>query len=328
MGSTWSVRIATDDERHVAGARTLQTPIETILERVDAEMSTYRPESEISRFNRHRSTAPFPVSPETASVVRKAIDVARATDGAYDITLDPLIDLWGFDRDGGRDTPPSAAEIAKAREHTGYARLGVAGDALRKSDPQVTINLGGIASGFAVDLIAGLLDREGFGDYMIDVTGEVRARGKNVDDQPWRIGVQLPVPDADPRAVLTAISLVDQSVTTSGSYRNFFESGGKRYHHILDPKTGAPVATDLVSVTVLYKDAVTADGYDTPFFILGEERARAILAGIPGMEALFVYADEAGKLRVAKTSGFPALGEPSHECCKALRHRTIVETAR
>lgn len=306
MGSTWHVKLCV---RQDEDARAMQRPIDELLERVNDQMSTYRPNSEISRFNAHASTEPFAVSNDFAAVVAKALEVGKVTDGAYDITLDPLIDLWGFDRGGGRETPPTQKEIEDARRHTGLhlVKVDLAGTALVKVDPKVTINLGGIAAGWAVDEVARLLEARGFHDFMIEVTGEVRAKGRNARGVPWKIGVK--VPDIASTEVVAAVPLDDRSLTTSGSYHNFFETKDrKRYHHILDPKTGAPAETELVSVTVMYSDAVTADGYDTPFLIIGEERARQIVAATPGMAALFIHQDAAtGELTTRTTPGFPPL---------------------
>lgn len=312
MGSTWHVKLrvpaGVESEQN---ARALQAPIDELLERVNDQMSTYRPNSEISRFNAHASTEPFAVSRQFAAVVTKALEVGKATDGAYDITLDPLINLWGFDRKGRRETAPTAKEIEAARVHTGLSLLRVDGATLVKVDPLVTINLGGIAAGWAVDELAKFVEARGFHHFMIEVTGEVRAKGRNAKGAPWKIGVK--VPNIDSSEVVAAVPLDDRSLTTSGSYHNFFETkdkegAKKRYHHILDPKTGAPAETDLVSVTVMYSDAVTADGYDTPFLILGEERARQIVERTPGMAALFIHQDAAtGKLTTRTTAGFPAL---------------------
>lgn len=303
MGSTWHVRIRADTPARADEARALLGPIEALLERVNDAMSTYRPQSEISRFNASRSTAPFPVSRELALVAAKAVEIGRATGGAFDVTVDPLVNLWGFDRKGPRTTVPSAAEIAQARRHTGLDLFAVEAGALRKADPETTINLGGIASGFAVDEVAALLASKGFASWMVEVTGEVRARGRNSRDTPWTIGVKWPElgrPDA-----LVAIPLEDKALTTSGTYHKFFEVGGRRYSHILDPTTGAPTESELVSVTVLADDALTADAWDTALLILGEARARALLATRPGLEALFMKQDPDGGIRVTTTDGFP-----------------------
>lgn len=307
MGSTWHVKLVVSP-RAVEGARATHGVIQRTLDRIDAAMSTWKPDSEISRFNAHRSTSPFPVSAETAVVVAKALEVGRRTGGAFDITLDPLIALWGFDRTGRRDRPPTAEQIEEAKEHTGLDLVAVEGTALVKRDPLVMVNLGGIASGYAVDAVTLLLAERGFDDVLVEVTGELKARGRNARGEPWRVGVKTP--DFDDGGVLHAVPLTGgpagRAMTTSGSYHTFFEAGGRRYSHILDPRTGAPVETDLVSVTVLYDDALTADGFDTPFVILGEERAREIVAGIPGMEALFIRRAPDGSFRTTRTAGFPS----------------------
>lgn len=310
MGSTYTIKIGTDDAHHDA-AQALQNAIDTTCERINDVMSTYRPNSEISRFNNHKSTAPFPASAELLLVVKKAKEIGVATGGAFDITMDPLISLWGFDRGGRRTDVPGDAEVAAARAHVGPDLVVVVGNALQKRDPEATINLGGIASGYAVDVVADLIAAAGFRDFMVEITGEVRAQGKNARGLPWNIGVKVPRANDDPTSVAAAVPLQDQSLTTSGSYHNYFESGGKRYSHIIDPTTGRPIEGDLVSVTVLYKDALTADAFDTPFMILGEEKARAIMAGYAGMEALFIHASgDAGPITLNKTAGFPAVEVP------------------
>lgn len=303
MGSTWHARVHVASSRE-GDARALQPAVDALLERINDEMSTYRPNSEISRFNAHQSAEPFPVSSELALVVEKALEIGRDTEGAYDITIDPLINLWGFDRAGRRDSPPSPEEIAAAKAHTGLSLVRVEGGALVKADPLVTINLGGIAAGYAADAVGELLDDAGFHDWMVEITGEVRAKGKSSKGAPWKIGVQFP--DAASDDVVQAVPLVDAALTTSGSYQNFFEKDGKRYSHILDPRTSAPVDTPLVSVTVLAPDALTADGYDTAFLILGEERARRIIARHPGMAALFIAVGTNGVPTTTTTASFPA----------------------
>ncbi|OGQ10162.1 MAG: hypothetical protein A2138_18730 [Deltaproteobacteria bacterium RBG_16_71_12] len=313
MGSTWHVKLAVTEARRAA-ALAMQPAIERTLERINDEMSTYRPSSELSRFNASKSTAPVTLSPELATVVAAALEVGRLTDGAYDVTIDPLIDLWGFDKSGSKDTLPTAQQLAGAQAHVGIDKLALDGGALAKRDPAVTVNLGGIAAGFAVDVVCAELAAAEFTDYMVEITGEVRARGTNASGQPWRIGIKVPDLQADALDVLAAVSLADKAVTTSGSYHNFFVGpDGKRYSHIIDPRTGAPVQSDLVSVTVWYDDALTADAYDTAFVILGEQRARAIIAAHPGMAAYFIHLRPDGSLATSMTEGFPLLPAPTKE---------------
>ena len=307
MGSTWHVKLSVPEQRRDA-ALGMQQKIDQTLERINDEMSTYRPNSELSRFNAQRTSTPVALSPELATVLQRALQVGRATNGAYDVTIDPLIELWGFDRSGRKSELPSAQQIAAARVHTGLDKVAFDGTTLTKLDPEVTINLGGIAAGFAVDVVYQELAAAGFTDSMVEITGEVRAHGTNASGQPWRIGIKVPDLQADATDVLAAVSLSDKSVTTSGSYHNFFVGpDGKRYSHVIDPTSGAPVQSELVSVTVLYDDALTADGFDTAFVILGEERARAIIKGYPGMAAYFIRQSADGTLTPSMTEGFPIL---------------------
>lgn len=307
MGTTWSVVVVTTSAEQSRAAVALQPRIEALLERVNDLMSTYRPQSELSRFNRHASTEPFPVSPETALVVRRALEIGEATGGAFDATLGPVIDLWGFDDQGRREAPPSDEELAKARARVGLEKVRVEGDALVKTQPDVDLNLSGIAKGYGVDVVHALVREAGFTDVLVDIGGEVRASGRNVGGDAWRLGVNVPRSGADPEAVLVVVPVDDAALATSGDYRNFFEAGGRRYSHIIDPTTGAPVTHQLVSVSVLAKDATTADALATAGLVLGEEKTRQVLAErFPGVEALFVHASEgAVDLKVSKTDGFP-----------------------
>ncbi|MCC7074615.1 MAG: FAD:protein FMN transferase [Deltaproteobacteria bacterium] len=313
MGSTWHVKLSVPADRRSA-ALAMQHAIDTTLERINDEMSTYRPSSELSRFNAAKSTAPMALSGELAEVMASALEVGRLTDRAYDVTLDPLIDLWGFDRSGRKAVLPTAEQISAARAHVGLDKLVQEGKTLRKLDPELSVNLGGIAAGFAVDVVCADLDAAGFTDYMVEITGEVRARGTNAQGHAWRIGIKVPERRADAHELVAAVSLADAAVTTSGTYHNFsLGPDGKRYSHIIDPRTGAPVESELVSVTVLYADALTADAFDTAFVILGEQRAREIIARLPGMGAYFIRQANDGALSTSMTEGFPLVITPAPE---------------
>ncbi len=312
MGTTWSVKVVVRTPEQSRAAVALQPKIEALLARTNQLMSTYDPDSELSRFNRHASTAPFPVSPETAYVVRRALEIGRATDGAFDVTLGPVIDLWGFDDEGRRTEPPSAEALAKARARVGLDQLSVqqgeGGAALVKKRADIDVNLSGIAKGYGVDQVYELVRAAGYSDVLVEIGGEVRASGRNGEGEPWRLGINVPRSAADPSAVLVTVPLEDRALATSGDYRNFFEAGGKRYSHIIDPKTGAPVPHHLVSVSVVASDATTADALATAAVVLGEERAREALKSFPGAAALFVHArgdDAAEALKVSKMDGFP-----------------------
>lgn len=311
MGTMWSLKVVVTSPEQSRAAVALQPRIEERLERINDLMSTYRQESELSRFNQHASTEPFPVSKETALVVRRSLEVGKATDGAFDVTLGPVIALWGFDKDGRRQEPPSEDQLVAARARVGLDRLSVEEGALVKSRPDVDVNLSAIAKGYGVDEVYDLVTKAGFQDLLVEIGGELRAHGTNAQGEPWRVGINLPRSGADPTAVLVTVPLEDRALATSGDYRNFFEAGGRRYSHIIDPRTGAPVRHDLVSVSVVAGDTMTADALATAGLVLGEERMREALKSFPGAEALFVHAKEGTKdtegLKVSKTAGFPTL---------------------
>lgn len=313
MGTTYHVKVVARSPEESARAVALQARVDELLERVNDQMSTYRPDSELSRFNRHPGTEPFPVSPETARVTRRALEIGEKTGGAFDVTLGPLIELWGFDKGGRRESPPPDAELAAAKARVGLEHVSARGGALVKDRADVEVNLSGIAKGFGVDQVLELVIAAGFADVMVEIGGEVRARGQNASGEPWRIGINVPRSDADPTAVLVAVPLKDAALATSGDYRNFFESGGRRYSHILDPTTGAPVQRELVSASVLAPDCATADALATAAIVLGEERTREVLrAHFPRVEALFVHAPGGeGELKVTRTDGFPVVGQAS-----------------
>ena len=245
------------------------------LERVDALMSTYRADSEVSRLNRHESSEPLSISAETHAVLAAAQDVSFATGGAFDITVGPLVDAWGF---GPLEAsaPPAAETVRGLMERTGWQKLVLdeRGPAVRKADPGLQIDLSAIAKGYAVDLAAEALERLGYRHYLVEVGGEVRAAGRRSDGNPWRIGVERP--DSTGRSVHRILRLSDTAVATSGNYRNFREADGRRFGHVLDPRTGRPTQNRVVSATVLDPSAMRADALATALLVLGEDEGMAL----------------------------------------------------
>jgi thiamine biosynthesis lipoprotein len=279
MGTRYNVSIVGGDE---AGALRLQGLIDEALAELCRQMSTYDPASELSRFNASESDEWFPVSKETASVVKSALELAEASGGKYDPTIGPLANLWGFGPQGKRDGPPTDEEIAAAKELVDYRQLEARLDppALRKLKPGVFVELSSIAPGHGADVISDLLLAEGIESSMVDIGGEVRARGLKPGGKPWRIGVERadsPIAvdttpsDRQSSPLQRVVELRDKAVATSGDYRNFFESGGVRYSHTLDPQTGRPVTHDLATVTVLAETGRDADGLATALLALGPE---------------------------------------------------------
>ncbi len=267
MGTTYSIRFIKLPAGKSAAA--LRHAIDESLETVNAQMSTYRPDSELSRFNISGSTDWFPVSAATATVIVEAQRVSRESQGAFDVTVMPLVNLWSFGPESRPDAVPTDAELAERRSHVGYEKLEVRLDppALRKGDPRMSVDLSAIAKGYGVDVVARLLDEQGVEAYMVEIGGEIRTKGPKPDGELWQIGIERPI--AGQRALEKVIGLDDESMATSGDYRNYFEAQGKRYSHTIDPRTGRPIEHTLVSVSVLAETCMTADGLATAVMVLG-----------------------------------------------------------
>lgn len=254
----------------------LDARIASVLAEVNAQMSTYDKSSTLSRFNDYEKTDWFPVEPAVARVVSAAQTISRQSDGAFDVTVGPLVNLWGFGPDVVGAERPSPEALSEARSRVGYRFLEVQQDppALRKSVP-VYVDLSAIAKGFGVDQVAALLDGLDCADFLVDVGGEVRARGVNPSGRVWRVGVEVPDPDSA-GGVQRVLALDNLAVATSGDYRNFRDLGGRRFSHTIDPRTGAPVSHALASVSVVHESTMWADGYATAIDVLGPEDGLAL----------------------------------------------------
>lgn len=306
MGTEYHVKIVADLDpaRRDQAARA----IEEALGRVNALMSTYRPDSELSRLNRHEGPEPFPLSPETAAVFAAALEICAETNGAFDITVGPLVNAYGFGPDAYTD-PPDTALIAELRGRVGchLVALDPARATVAKARPDVYCDLSAIAKGHGVDAVAAALDNLGIARYMVEVGGEVRARGANLRGQPWRIGIERP--DTAARGLHRAIPLRDTAMATSGDYRNFREIDGRRVSHTIDPRTGRPVAHDLASVTVLHPECARADAYATALMVLGPELGAAF-AEEKNLAALFLIHTGDGPIQERATPAFDQLTHP------------------
>ncbi|HSG90695.1 MAG TPA: FAD:protein FMN transferase [Pseudomonadales bacterium] len=292
MGTSWSLRVAAPPE--TLREAELQNAVEARLARINGLMSTYDPDSTLSRFNAARGSAWFPVDAELVFVIDAAQELSRLSDGAFDITVAPLVNLWGFGPGAtvGAQELPDAAAIGAARGQIGWQRLETRAEppALRK-DGDLQVDLSAIAKGYGVDAMAELLEARGVTDYLVEIGGELRARGRNGRDQPWRVGVEVPDP-ARRGVAREAIGLEAGAVATSGDYRNFFTVDGVRYSHTIDPATGRPVEHAAASVTVLHPSAMWADGWATTLNVLGAERGLA-LAAERQLPVLFIlYAED------------------------------------
>jgi thiamine biosynthesis lipoprotein len=283
----------------------LQQRIDGRLDAVNASFSTYRQESEISRFNRlARAGEPFPVSADFVQLMAVATRVFELSGGAWDGTVMPLVDLWGFGPRGTVAEPPETGRVAAALAHVGFAKIEVRGDALVKRDPGVTLDLASIAKGYGVDAVAALLRQEGYTSFLVEIGGEVFASGERRKGRPWRVGINRPRADAAPDEVYRVVSLRDGALATSGDYRQGFEKDGVRYSHILDPRNGRPVTNRVVSVSVQAPDCTLADGLATAVMVMGLPDGLALLERLDGVDGLVITQEPDGSLVDHATSGF------------------------
>lgn len=252
----------------------IQAEVTAVLESVNSRMSTYQPESEISRFNRSESTDWFSVSSATAAVVQRSIEISEITDGAFDITVKPIVERWNFGA-GKKENfvPPTPEETRSLLERIGYRKLAVQLEppALRKSEPRLQIDLSAIAKGYAVDLVSAKLTELGFPAHFVEIGGEVRAHGSKPNGQPWVVAIEKPTVGV--RQMDRTAAIRDVAIATSGDYRNFVEVAGRRRSHTIDPRTGEPIENHVASVSVVAADCMTADALATALMVLGPTAA-------------------------------------------------------
>ena len=269
----------------------LRQQVESSFANIDLKLSNYREDSEISQLNRRKTTDWLPVSAEIIELVGIAKQVHAKSGGCYDLTVKPLFDLWGFSRHQTR--VPEPAEIDALLPHIGLDKVEIDAAQLkmRKNDPEVAIDLSSIAQGYTVGAIANLLEARGIHNYMAEIGGEMKVKGRKANGDEWRIAVEKPTPFT--REVQKILSIHQQNgvaIMTSGTYRNFFEQQGQVYSHILNPKTGRPITHHLLSVTVLHDDPTWADAWSTALLCLGED-AGFSAAEADRLRTLFVYGE-------------------------------------
>jgi thiamine biosynthesis lipoprotein len=305
MGTTYVVRLGEtlSESERIGVARAIAES----LEDVNARMSGYRFDSELSRFNRAGAGAPFPVSGELFEVVSEAVRVSESTSGAFDITVAPLLRLWGFGPDAvvPRE-PPGEAEIEAARSRVGFRNLALDDDAvaLTKRIDGLECDLSGIALGYGVDRVAEALERRGHRDYMVEVGGEVRTLGKDAAGDPWRIPIEAPSPGSS--AVQRVVPMSGFSMAASRAYRSSYELDGKLHSHLIDPRTGRPVEHGLASVIVIGGDCTSADALATGLLVLGPEDGYR-LALEQDVAALFLLRSPEGRVEERATPAFAEL---------------------
>jgi thiamine biosynthesis lipoprotein len=269
-------------------------------------MSTYLPQSEISRFNSlNRTGVKFKISDDFYRVMRVAEKIYRLSDGAWDGTINPLVDLWGFGRKGTKTVLPDKTEIMRLRSAVGFHQIEiVAPGYLVKNRSEITLDLSSIAKGFGVDAVSAVVRNQGYKNYLVEIGGEIFAAGLRNDGGQWRIGINRPQKNAAPNAVYKVVKLQDRAFATSGDYRIFFEVEGVRYSHVINPKTGYPVSNGVVSVSILSHDCTFADGLATAIMVMGHQKGLALINRLDGVEGLIVVEGAGGSLKDYASQGF------------------------
>ncbi|MEM7412764.1 MAG: FAD:protein FMN transferase [Myxococcota bacterium] len=290
LGTTWSVKLA--GELAPERQRSLQAALENALARVDAQMSTWRDDSELSRFNLLGADAPFVFSPEAFAVFAISEEVAVRSGGAFDVTVGPLVDAWGFGARPRRATAPEAEQLASLRRDVGrhWLRLDAVERSVEKRRAGVRVDLSAVAKGYAVDLLAQTVSERGHANFLVEIGGELRGAGERPGGGPWRVAIEEPREEG--RQVHRIVALSDAAMATSGDYRNFFtDDAGRRFSHTIDPRTGSPIAHPLASVTVVHPSAAWADAWATALNVLGPEAGYA-RAESEGLAAYFLVREQ------------------------------------
>lgn len=307
FGSTYTVKIVTRDLNDREFAR-VQNDVESILHTMDAQMSTWRPESDLSRFNAAETTEPVTLPADLVDIVRAALDISRASGGAFDVTFAPMFALWGFGKDGPKHAPREE-EIAATRERCGHEKLRVvSSNQLQKTVPTLQFNLNAIAPGHASDRIAALLFARGWSNHYVDVGGEILAHGVSPRGDAWRVGLERPEFDQPyGQDFVRVVPLANCALATSGDYRQYGkDEQGRVFSHLFDPRIGRPATGRVASVSVMAASCRLADALSTTLFVLGPEEGLPWLASNFQAEAIFLMREDDGRFREITTAGFPA----------------------
>ena len=294
-GTFYHISYASDED--------LKEEILRQMESVNASLSMFNPESVIARLNRNETDSTDALFQKMYAM---ALQVNRKTEGAFDITVGPLVNAWGFGFK--QNSFPDSARIDTLRQFIGMDLLTLTEGKLQKKYPEITLDASSIAKGLGVDLVAEYFERKGLNDYMVEIGGEVWAKGQSSKKRPWRIGIDRPEEDvtARNRRLQMIAGLSQGALATSGNYRNFYVHDGKKYAHTINPKTGYPVQTEVLSASVYAPTCMEADAYATAFMVLGLQKARQIVLADPELEGAFIYLEE-GKMKNWISPGFEKL---------------------
>ncbi len=291
MGTSYTVKITAAET--IIEQEQIQAAVELILDKVNNEMSSYLPDSTISKINRNKTTDWQALTPGLYAVIHQALEIGIVSRGAFDITTGALVNLWGFGPDGRTKNLPADEAVRLAMQRSGlhHIQLSHSPPLLRKDIGDLYLDLSAIAKGYGVDMIANYLDGLGIDNYMVEIGGEIKAKGVNREHIPWRIGIEKPTKNE--RHVQTVIHLHNIGMASSGDYRNYYEQDATRYSHTINPASGRPVTHNLAAVTVLHESTAMADGLATALLVLGLEEGYE-LAEEEDMAALFIYHTDEG----------------------------------
>jgi len=296
QGTTYSISYYEDNNINY------QKQIDSLLKEFDKSVSIYIPNSLISRINRNEQDVV--IDNIFREIFIRSREVSEKTDGAFDITVAPLVNNWGF---GHTDkTGVDSAGIDSLKEFVDYKLVTIESGRIVKQDPRVMLDFNAIAQGGSVELIAGYLEGKGIDNYLVEIGGEVKAKGRKVNGDAWRIGIDKPIddPDAKNRELQEIVRLTDKSLATSGNYRKYYIENGVKYSHTIDPETGFPVRHSLLSVTVVCDNCMLADAWATAFMVMGSEKSITMAEDIEGIEAYFIYSGKNGEPEIYCTEGF------------------------
>ena len=306
MGTTYNIKIIPEKDS-ILSTKLIKQNIDSVLISVNYQMSTYLFDSEITQFNNHESTTSFTVSNDFSLVVERALHWSKLTDGAFDITIVPLLYLWGFGPGQASelgDIFPEEHAVQKRRTHVGYEKLTTNKYYLQKKDPFIKIDLNAIAKGFGVDAVYSFLESIGLNNIMVEIGGEVRTKGKNRKNEPWMIAVETPdLESAGNKTISWALPLENKAMATSGDYRNYYEIDGIRYSHEIDPRTGYPAQTGVASATVVATNCMDADALATALIIMGAESGLQFIEKLDGVEAFLILREGNDNYRTIKSDG-------------------------
>ena len=293
QGTTYNITyISTDGNNY-------QRAIDSLLIEIDNSMSTYQKSSIISKFNRADSI--LEVDQFFLEVLTISKEVYQVSEGAFDPTVAPIVNAWGFGFENINNTDSST--IDSLLDFVGFDKIATVNNTVIKEKKGIMLDFNAIAQGYSVDVLCKMLESNGITSYLVEVGGELRAKGNNINDTLWRVGIDKPLPDLKNRELEAVVNLNNKALATSGNYRKFYEKNGVKYAHTINPKTGYPVQHSLLSATVVADNCALADAYATVFMVVGLEKSKKILANNKALEGLLIYSDEKNNLNTYTTDG-------------------------